>query len=441
MPNSLSATEAVRKIREGRLTSVDLVKACLKRISETEDQLHAWAHLDAEHALAQAAQLDDIRRNGRPLGALHGVPVGLKDIIDTRDLPTERGTRIFAGRQPDKDAAIVEKLREAGAVILGKTVSTELAFMHPSETRNPHNPAHSPGGSSSGSAAAVAAFHVPLAIGTQTNGSVIRPAAFCGTYGFKPTRGVISRRGLLETSRSLDQIGVFARTLEDTALLSDAISGYDAADPLCYPRPRPNMAKGCATKAPVEPNFVWIDLPYHDRLADDARDGLAEVMSALDGHVERVEGSKNLADLVGVQQIIHEYEIVHHLDQLFTRHWDQLSASLQPTVIRGRKISQDQYEDAIAVMHSANAFFGQFFHDYDAIIAPSAAGEAPKFADGTGDPVFCSVWTTAGLPALNLPLLVGAAGLPVGVQLIGAAEEDDRLFRTANWMLEKLETA
>ena len=441
MPNALSATEAARKIREGKLTSVDLVKACLKRIDETDGQLHAWAYLDADHALAQAAELDQIRLKGRPLGPLHGVPVGLKDIIDTRDMPTERGTPIFKGRMPDTDAAIVERLLEAGAVILGKTVTTEFAFMHPSDTRNPHNVEYSPGGSSSGSAASVAAFQVPLAIGTQTNGSVIRPGSFCGTYAFKPTRGVISRRGILQTSKSLDQVGVFTRTLEDAALLTDAIGCYDPSDPISYARPRPNMVQGCAAEAPVDPNFVCIDMPYHDRLSADTRAGFDELVEALGGQVERVGASPNLANLIEVQGVIHEYEIVHHLDQTFTDHWDQLSPSIQPIIERGRKISDAQYEDALAVMHSAEVFFDEFFHDYDAILAPSAAGEAPKFGNGTGDPVFCTVWTLAGLPSLNIPLMVGNSGLPVGVQMIGAAEEDDRLFRSANWMLRKLETA
>ncbi len=441
MPNALSATEAARKIREGMLTSVDLVKACLKRIEETDGQLHAWAYLDADNALSQATELDRIRQKGRPLGPLHGVPVGLKDNIDTCDMPTQRGTPIFKDRAPDADAAIVERLREAGAVILGKTATTELAFVHPANTRNPHNVEHSPGGSSSGSAAAVAAFHVSLTIGTQTNGSVIRPASFCGTYGFKPTRGVISRRGVLQTSKSLDQVGVFARTLEDVALLTDVIGCYDPSDTESYARARPNTVQGCAAEAPVDPNFVYIDMPYHDRLSADTRAGFDALIEALGGQVERVNASPNLADLIEVQGLIHEYEIVHHLDQTFTKHWDQLSASLQPIVERGRKISDTQYEDALVVKRSSEIFFDEFFNDYDAVLAPSAIGEAPKFGNGTGDPVFCTVWTLAGLPSLNIPLMVGNNDLPVGVQLIGAAEEDDRLCRTAKWMLQKLENA
>jgi len=200
--NLLSASEAVDGICAGRFSSEELTEACLARIEETDKTIRAWSYLDPDEALASARRMDLIRKNGRATGPLNGVPVGLKDVIDTADMPTERGSAIFAGRQPKADACIVERLREAGAVILGKTKTTELAFMHPTDTTNPHDPSRTPGGSSSGSAAAVAAHQVPLAIGTQTNGSMIRPASFCGVYGFKPTRGMISRRGILQTSAS-----------------------------------------------------------------------------------------------------------------------------------------------------------------------------------------------------------------------------------------------
>ncbi|MFT6073700.1 MAG: Asp-tRNA(Asn)/Glu-tRNA(Gln) amidotransferase A subunit family amidase, partial [Yoonia sp.] len=262
---TLTATEAVSAIASGRLTSVQLVTSCLARIKETDGAIKAWAFLDPDAALAQAAECDRIRKAGMATGPLHGIPVGLKDIIDTAKMPTQRGTPIFAGRQTEHVARLIELLREAGAVIMGKTVTTELAFVHANETRNPHNPDHSPGGSSSGSAAAVAAQHVPLAIGTQTNGSVIRPASFCGTFGFKPTRGVISRGGILQTSVSLDQVGCFGRSLADVALLTDAIGGYDQHDAVSFARPRPDMSAGVAAVAPVPPNFAWFDLPFNDR--------------------------------------------------------------------------------------------------------------------------------------------------------------------------------
>lgn len=440
-PYTLTATAAAKSVAAGHLTSVSLVRSCLDRIAETDDTIKAWAWLNADAALAQAAECDRIRKAGYALGPLHGVPVGLKDIIDTRDMPTGRGTPIFEGRQPDQDARMVELLRGAGAVIMGKTVTTELAFVHANETRNPHNPAHSPGGSSSGSAAAVAAQHVPLAIGTQTNGSVIRPASFCGTYGFKPTNGMISREGLLQTSVTLDQPGVFGRSLEDVALLADVISGYDQRDPASFARPRPAMLAGAQAEAPVPPDFSWLELPFYDRLAEATRAGLDAVAEVMGARLTRTPAADTLANLVAVQARIHEYEICLHQAEVFDQHWDRISETLKPIVTRGRLISRQEYEDALAVKASAEDFFADYFTAYDAIIAPAAAGEAPVFGTGTGDPIFCTLWTLAGLPCVTLPVLVGETGLPVGVQLIGPKERDDRLLRTAHWLQNHLTAA
>ena len=438
---TLTASEALAAIASGRLSSVKLVKSCLARIAETDGTIKAWAFLDEGAALAQAAECDRIRIAGLATGPLHGIPVALKDIIDTAKMPTQRGSVIFEGRQTDHVARLVELLREAGAVIMGKTVTTELAFVHANETRNPHNPDHTPGGSSSGSAAAVAAMHVPLAIGTQTNGSVIRPASFCGVFGFKPTRGVISRDGILQTSVSLDQVGCFGRSLADVALLTDAIGGYDQRDAVSFARPRPNMSAGAAADAPVTPALAWFDLPFNDRLSDDALDGIDAVIEILGPSVERMAEADTLSDLVAVQATIHEYEIAQHQAEVFETHWDQISDTLRPVITRARMITKTQYDDALAVKTSAEGFFKAFFMDYDAIIAPSAAGEAPTFGNGTGDPIFCTLWTLAGLPCISLPMLVGETGLPIGVQLIGPAEKDDRLLRTARWLQTHLADA
>lgn len=438
--NALSATEALEKIRSGRLTSVDLVKACLAKIDETDGAIKAWVRVDSDRALARAEEMDAMRKAGRALGALHGIPVALKDIIDTKDLPTECGTAIFEGRQPDADAAIVERLLDAGAVILGKTVTTEFAFMNPAETRNPHDTSRTPGGSSSGSAAAVAGFHAPLAIGTQTNGSVIRPASFCGTFGFKPTRGIVSRRGILQTSRHLDQVGTFGRSLEDVALLTDVIGGYDPKDGLSFPRPRPAMLQGYGAEVPIEPNFALLELPYDDRTESAARAGLDELVAALGAQVDRIPAPEIFTELVEAQRVIHEYEICGHQSEVFAAGWDQLSARLRETIERGRAISQSEYEAAVDLKQRAEGYFQAFFKDFDAVLTLAAPGEAPLAeSGGTGDPVFCTIWTLCGLPCLTLPLLVGENGLPVGVQLVGAAEEDDRLLRTANWMLNYLQ--
>lgn len=433
-PYTLTATEAVQAIASGRLSSVDLVKSCLEQIADTDASIKAWAHLDPESALAQAAECDRIRKAGLGTGPLHGLPVGLKDVIDTRDMPTQRGTDIFKDRQPEKDARLVERLRESGAVIMGKTVTTELAFVHANDTRNPHNPEHSPGGSSSGSAAAVAACHVPLAVGTQTNGSVIRPASFCGTFGFKPTRGVISRAGVLKTSDSLDQVGCFGRSLEDVALLTDALAGYDQADSCSFARPRPQMRAGAQAEAPVAPDLVWFNLPFYDRLSPDAHEGMEAVLDVLGPRITRMAAADTLANLVAVQARIHEYEICQHQAAVFDANFEDLSRELQLIVARGRKISEAEYTDALAVKASAQTFFDELFVEFDAIIAPCATGEAPKFGSGTGDPIFCTLWTLAGLPCVSLPLLVGDNNLPIGVQLIGPIEKDDRLLRTARWL-------
>lgn len=440
-PHTLTATQALGAMASGRLSSVQLVRSCLDRIAETDGAVKAWSYLDESSALKQAAECDRIRKAGMAVGPLHGIPVGLKDIIDTADMPTERGTPIFAGRRPSRDARLVEMLREAGAVIMGKTVTTELAFVHANETRNPHNIDYSPGGSSSGSAAAVAAQQIPLAIGTQTNGSVIRPASFCGTFGFKPTNGMISRSGLLQTSVTLDQVGCFGRSLADVALLGDAIAGYDQSDPNSFARPRPNMSDGAAQDVPVTPDLAWFDFPFNDRLSDAARSGLDEVMDVLGAQVTRFPAVDVLSNLIAVQARIHEYEICQHLAETFEDHWEQLSGTLKPIVTRGRKITSAEYEDALAVKASAQAFFADFFTEFDAILAPAAPGEAPRFGSGTGDPIFSTIWTLAGLPCVTLPVLVGENDLPIGVQLIGAPEKDDRLLRTARWLQTQLAEA
>ncbi|WP_170517155.1 amidase [Ruegeria atlantica] len=434
-----SAVQSAEAIRTGRISSEALVEACLARIEETDDKVRAWAYLDAGVALDQARELDRIRKAGRAIGALHGVPVGLKDIVDSKDMPTQRGSVIFSGRQPETDARLVEHLREAGAVIMGKTKTTEFAFMNPADTTNPLDHSRTPGGSSSGSAAAVTARHVPLAIGTQTGGSVIRPASYCGVYGFKPSRGTISRSGVFRTSVSLDHVGGFANSLEDIALLTDVLSSYDQADPASFARPRANMLKGVRAEVPVEPNIAWLDFPFNDRLDVDTVEGLNAVVEGLGGRVERFSASPQLADLINVHKTIYDYEIRENMVEISEAHWPELSLEMQSAIARGTEISLSQYEDALAVMISAQSFFAEYFTEFDAILAPAATGEAvPLTAGHTGDSVFCLTWTLAGLPCLTLPLLVGQNDLPIGVQLIGAVEEDDRLLRTASWVQRTL---
>lgn len=437
----LSAVEAIEKIRSGLISSVELVQVCLQRIEDSDEEIKAWVHLDAENALAQAEALDEIRRKGLPLGPLHGIPVGIKDIFDTCDMPTRLGSKIHEARQPEFDAAVIEKLREAGAVILGKTVTTEFAFAHPATTTNPHNQAHSPGGSSSGSAAAVAARHLPLALGSQTGGSTIRPASYCGIYGFKPTRGIISRRGVLETSRTLDQVGIFGRSLEDLAVLGDVLGGFDHTDTMSYARPRPQLLQGYRAQPPVEPNFAWIELPFNHLLSEAASAGLAEVRDVLGDQVEVIPAPESFSTVIECHKTIHEYEIAHSLKSEIDHHWNDISDTIRPRLKSGLAVTQAKYHEALAMVAGAEIFFDEFFNDYDAILTSSAPGEAPLMGSdaGTGNPIFSVIWTFAGLPCLSLPAMTGEIGLPMGLQLVGSREGDDRLFRTAAWLLQQLE--
>src|SRR5206468_863889 len=277
----LSASDAARLIRDGVVGSAELVQACLARVRETDAQVQAWAFLDPDHALAQARAADELRLSGQPVGPLHGVPVGIKDIIDTADMPTENGSVLCAGRTPSRDATTVAMLRAAGAVIMGKTVTTEFAYFAPGKTRNPHNPKHTPGGSSSGSAAAVGAEMVPLALGSQTNGSTIRPAAFCGVLGFKPTHGLISRHGVLTLSRTLDHVGLFARTVEDIALLAEQLVGYDERDPDTRPRARIPFVEAAAGEPPLPPMFAFVKTPHWERTDEATKEGFAELIEDL----------------------------------------------------------------------------------------------------------------------------------------------------------------
>ncbi|MEC8642360.1 MAG: amidase [Pseudomonadota bacterium] len=431
------ATDMVSAIRDGHATSRNLVESSLQRI-EADSALAAWTHVDAEGALARADECDKLRQSGRPLGRLHGVPVGLKDIIDVAGMPCECGAAAMKGRVPKTDARLVETLRAEGAVIIGKTVTTELAFMQPAATRNPVNPAHTPGGSSSGSAAAVAAGHVPLAVGSQTNGSVIRPASFCGTFAIKPTAGIIPRSGVLATSGTLDQMGVFGRSLEDIGLLCDVLGSYDQRDPASHARPRPLMHDGAVAEVPIEPNFLWFDMPYFDRLTPAARDGMEELLGALGDRVERIDAADSFAGFIAAQKIIHGHEYADLLGWILDESPDGLSKGSQDAIALGRTYGKAAYDEAQDMRRQAMAFFATLFTEFDAVISPAALGEAPLFETGTGDPICQTIFTLAGLPAVTLPLLVGDNDLPIGVQLAGGAEEDDRLLRTSRWLLAAL---
>src|SRR5512144_1580189 len=282
--HDLSAVEAAALIRQGVLTSRELVEGCLARVRQLEPAVQAWTYLDPDHALAQARAADEAKASGAPIGALHGVPVGLKDIIDTADMPTENGSVLHAGRTPSRDAAVTELLRAAGAVIMGKTVTTEFATRTPGKTRNPHDPAPTPGGSSSGSAAAVAAGMVPLALGSQTGGSTIRPGSYCGVFALKPTHGLISRHGMFRLSRSLDHVGLFARGVEDLGLLLEELAGHDERDPDTHPRARGPYRSVALEEPPGAPRLGFFRTGRWNRVAADAQAAFVGLVGRLGAH-------------------------------------------------------------------------------------------------------------------------------------------------------------
>lgn len=440
--NLLSAMDAREAIEEGSLSSVDLVESCFQRIDEVEESIGAWAQLDRETALEQARQADDFRRRGLPLGALHGLPVGIKDIIDTSDYPTERGSVIYQGRTPATDATVVSLLREAGAIILGKTVTTELAVYSPGKTRNPHNTEHTPGGSSSGSAAAVAAGMVALSVGTQTNGSVIRPASYCGVYGFKPSFARISRFGVMMQSKPLDTVGVFARSLADLALISDVLVRYDSQDSDMKPAAPPCIARIMAEDVPVKPRFAFVRTPMWEQVEQSTKDGFRELIDSVNEKhaktIEVVDLPAQFADIYHHHQNIMEADLALNFARDYRDGKSQLSAELCEMIERGQKVLATEYNSSLNKINDYSAYLDDLFEEYEAILTPSTFGAAPVGLENTGSPKMNTIWTSCGNPVINLPLLQNLVGLPVGVQIVGGKGDDARLFRTSRWLIEDL---
>jgi Asp-tRNA(Asn)/Glu-tRNA(Gln) amidotransferase A subunit family amidase len=436
---ALSATQAAADIARGAISAEDYTRACLERIAAIETEVHAFVHLDAEHALAQARALDRHKANGERIGPLHGIPVGIKDIFDTADYPTECGSKIFAGRRPNTDCATVRKLREAGAVIVGKTVTTEFAYFHPGATRNPRDLKRTPGGSSSGSAAAVAAGMVPLAIGSQTNGSMIRPAAFCGVFGVKPSHGLISRAGALTLSRKLDHVGAFARSIEDLALILDVLAGQDAGDPDSRPYASPGFRRSAAEAPPIAPSFVLVRTPVWEKADADAREALEDLAKQLGA--QEVDLPDDYRDAWSAQRAIMAVDMAHNLGGYIDK-GGEVSPTFRALIEEGRKVTATQYLAALRdAGRYAEGMMSIFEQLADAILTLSAKGVAPLGIEATGDPVFCSLWSLVGFPSLNLPLLANSDGLPIGVQLVGAPGRDERLLRTARALVEQLAEA
>ena len=434
-PGSLVASTAIdlrARIARGSLSARNVAEAFVQRIADIEPQIGAFAWHDPAHVLAQADALDAWARAGRALGPLHGVPVGIKDIIDTRGIPTEYGCKATAGHVPSADASIVERLYAAGAIIIGKTVTTELAFMHPGATRNPLNIHHSPGGSSSGSAAGVAAGMMPLAVGTQTGGSVTRPASFCGIIGFKPSFGLLSRRGVLPQSHSLDTLGVFARDLDDAALIVDVLAGSERGEPATR-----GAAPGVLARAQPGPhrvlNLALIRLPDVDEAHFDTLRAALGDLPEEQVRITECALPERFARISALRARINFAEMAHHYAWIEARGAELLSGTIREAIEAGKAVSAGDYMDALNGIASAQAELLQVFGDYDAILSTATAGPAPKGLHSTGTAICNGLWTYLGAPAVNMPVGVATeGGLRHGVQVTAPAGRDATVLSVAS---------
>ncbi len=418
--HDLSAAEAVDLLSRGQVSAEALVRGCLDRIAAEEPRIGAWAFLDEELALAQARRID--RMSPRP--PLGGLPVGVKDIIDTADMPTECGSPAWRGRRPAKDASCVATLRAAGAVVLGKTVTTEFAFFSPGKTRNPHDSSRTPGGSSSGSAAAVAARMVPATLGTQTAGSVIRPASFCGVVGLKPSFGLLSLEGVNPFAPSLDTLGVFAREVTDLPLLLEALG-------VRLPRrvqARPPRVGLCRTEH-------W---PLAAPESREAVEHAAALLGRAGAAVSEVDLGPELAGLAEAQKTIMAVEAAAAYREIRAGHEAQLSRVLLELLDAGASTPRPRYEAAMAQAESGRRLVADLFRRVDVLLTPAAVGEAPADLSATGDPAFNRIWTLLRLPCLNLPGAAGPSGLPVGIQLVGPTGGEAELLAAAAWIAGRL---
>ena len=437
---ALDARTLRDRLASGAVKALDLAEACIARIEAREPDVQAWAWVDPDFARHQARALDAHRQAGRPIGPLHGLPVGLKDIIDTAKIPTENGCAQDAGRVPIIDAALVARLKAAGAVIMGKTVTTELAFLQPGKTCNPHNPAHTPGGSSSGSAAAVADGMVPLAIGTQTGGSVIRPASYCGITGYKPSFGAIPRTGVLMQSPTLDTVGVFARTPCDAAMFAEALWGHDAGDTATSPEPAPRLEEVAASDPPIRPLFAFVKPPGWEEADPQLHAAFDELTETLGDQVFEVTLPRAFEEAAKVRERINLAEMARYYYR-YAKAPDALGPRTRQALATGDTILARDYISALDWPNVLYAGLEEIFDRCDAILCPAAPGPAPEGLEFTGDSIFNGLWTLLGVPAVTVPAFVSEADLPMGVQMVAARGNDARLMRNANWFQSWLTSA
>ena len=431
---SLSVEELALKIKEGKITSVEVCNHYIDRINKFEKDVKAWAHFDKKLLLEKAGDSDNYRKSGKPLGPLHGVPVAIKDIIGTIDMPTECGTVIRKGKSYSQNAEIVDLLRAAGAIIMGKTTTSELAYLGPPKTTNPHDYSRTPGGSSSGSAAAVASYMTPLSIGSQTGGSIIRPASYCGVVGYKPTYGLISRNGVLRTSYSLDHIGFFARSVEDVALLAKVLIKKDSYDSATIYYSAENILAETKKGPLFEPKFIFYKTDYWKNIDKKSRESFEFFIKSFSKNIEVFDTPSYFKDIHKYHQIIHETDLANNFSIYYKKFKNKLSKYMQTAIANGNKHSAKEYAESIDFIKRSYESYKEVFEDYHGILSPSSPGVAPKGLKSTGTAEFNRVWSYLGTPCISLPLLAGENNLPLGVQLIGDRYDDHRFLGVANWL-------
>ena len=431
---SLSANELAAQLREGEISSVEVCSQYIERIGKFEKDVKAWSHFNKKLLLEKAAEADEHRISGKPLGLLHGLPVAVKDIIGTLDMPTECGTTIRKKMTASQDSEVVNLLKIAGAIIMGKTETTELAYFHPGKTTNPHDYKRTPGGSSSGSAAAVAAYMAPLSIGSQTNGSTIRPASYCGVVGYKPSYGLISRYGILKQSDKLDQVGIFGKSVEDVALLARVLIKKDLFDPSTIHYSAEDMIDVCRKGPLFDPKFIFYKTKNWKNLDKESQESFEIFIKTFKKNIEVFDTPSYFDDIPKYHKIIHETDMANNFQLYYKKYKKKLSKEMVSAIERGLKNSATEYAEAIDFMKRSYDSYKEVFEDYHGVLTPASSGVAPKGLGNTGSPEFSTVWTYLGLPSISLPLLTGKNDLPLGIQLIGDKYDDLRFLGVASWV-------
>ena len=431
---SLSLEELAEKIKSGQLTSVEACQTYIERIKKFDKDVKAWAHFDRKVLLEKAAESDEHRKAGKPTGLLHGVPIAVKDIIGTVDMPTECGTVIRKGKSYSQNAEIIDLLHSSGAIVMGKTATSELAYLSPPSTTNPHDKNRTPGGSSSGSAASVASFMAPASIGSQTGGSIIRPASYCGVVGYKPTYGLISRNGVLRTSYNLDQVGMFGRKVEDVAMLAKVLIKKDKYDSATIHYSTENILAE-TKKGPIfEPKFIFYKTDYWKIIDKKSREAFEYFIKSFKKNIEIFDTPSYFKDIHKYHQIIHETDLANNFSVYYKKFKKKLSKYMQDAISNGNKYTAKEYAEAVDFMKRSYESYAEVFEDYHGVLSPSSPGVAPKGLKSTGTAEFNKVWSYLGTPCISLPLLEGENNLPLGVQLIGNKYDDHRFLGVAKWL-------